>query len=86
VIQWLCGNNYKEICFGRTSKSQKGLIQFKDGWSTRRSHINYYRCDIKTMSFVHGENCQVEAGYNIYKKMPMPLLKLAGSVLYKHLG
>ncbi len=86
VIQWLCENGYKELCFGRTSQSQEGLIQFKDGWGTIKSHINYYRYDIKTLSFVQNANCQVEAGYNIYKKMPIPLLKLVGSVLYKHMG
>jgi hypothetical protein len=86
VIQWLCNNDYKELCFGRTSQSQNGLIQFKDGWDTRKSHINYYRYNIKTTSFVQSANCQVESGYNICKKLPIPLLKLVGSVLYKHMG
>jgi hypothetical protein len=68
AIQWLCNNNYKELCFGRTSESQKGLIQFKDGWATRKSHINYYRYDIRAMSFIQSTNCQAETGYTYLKK------------------
>jgi hypothetical protein len=86
VIQWLCDNNYKEICFGRTSQSQNGLIQFKDGWDTRKSQINYYKYDTKAMSFVQNANRQGKVGYDIYKKIPMPLLQLAGSMFYKHVG
>jgi lipid II:glycine glycyltransferase (peptidoglycan interpeptide bridge formation enzyme) len=86
VLQWLCENGYKELCFGRTSQSQEGLIQFKNGWGTRKSHTNYYRYDIKTPSFTQNADRRAKTSYNIYKKMPMPLLKLAGSVLYKHLG
>jgi lipid II:glycine glycyltransferase (peptidoglycan interpeptide bridge formation enzyme) len=86
VIQWLCNNNYKELCFGKTAQNQKGLIQFKDGWDTRKSRINYYRYNLKTMFFVQGANRQVEDGYTICKKMPIPLLQLAGSILYKHMG
>jgi lipid II:glycine glycyltransferase (peptidoglycan interpeptide bridge formation enzyme) len=86
VIQWLCKNSYKELCFGRTSPSQEGLMQFKDGWGTRKSYINYYKYDLKTLSSVRNTNRHAEAGYNICKKMPIPLLKLAGSVFYKHIG
>jgi len=86
VIQWLCHNDYKELCFGRTAQSNQGLMQFKDGWGTRKSYIHYYRYDIKTRSFMQSTNGQAEVGSHLCRKMPMTLLQLAGSLLYKHIG
>ena len=86
VIQWLCHNDYTELCFGRTALSNQGLIQFKDGWGTSKSQIGYYKYDLKTASFVQNSNHFGEISANIWKKMPIPLLKFAGAVLYKHMG
>jgi CelD/BcsL family acetyltransferase involved in cellulose biosynthesis len=86
VVQWLGCNGYKEICFGRTAEGNQGLMQFKDGWGTSKSLISYYRYDPKTASFMQNTNRAVDVGYNICRKMPIALLKLAGSVLYKHIG
>lgn len=86
AIQWLCHNDYQELCFGRSAPDNTGLIQFKDGWGTHKSRLNYYKYDLKTASFVQNSQQPVEGGYNICKKMPITLLKLAGSVLYPHLG
>jgi hypothetical protein len=41
---------------------------------------------LKTASFVQNSNHFGEVGANIWKKMPIPLLKFAGAVLYKHMG
>ena len=86
VIQWLCHNDYKELCFGRSAPSNQGLLQFKDGWGTSKLRINYYKYDLKTESFIQNATRSSEVGSNIWKKIPIALLKLAGSVLYKHLG
>ena len=86
VIQWLCHNNYQELCFGRTAQSNEGLIQFKDGWGTRRTCINYYRYDVKAMAFVQISQDQDDAGLRLCRRMPLALLRLAGSLLYKHIG
>ena len=86
VIQWLCNHDYTELCFGRSSPNNTGLIQFKDGWGANKSRISYYKYDLKTASFVQNVNRRSEAGSKIWQKMPIPLLQLAGSVLYKHIG
>lgn len=86
VIQWLCQHNYTELCFGRSAPNNTGLIQFKDGWGTTRSRLSYYTYHIKTASFVPPTHHWSESGSQLWRKMPMPLLKLAGSVLYKHLA
>jgi hypothetical protein len=86
MIQWLCDHDYTELCFGRSAPNNAGLIQFKDGWGTNKSRINYYKYNLKTASFVQSINHWSEAGSAIWRKMPTALLKLAGSLLYKHVG
>ena len=86
VIQWLCHHGYAELCFGRSAPNNTGLIQFKDGWGANKSRINYYRYNLKTASFVQDVNHWSESSYKVCQKIPITLLKLAGSVLYKHMG
>lgn len=86
AMQWLCRHDYTELCFGRTDQGNTGLMQFKDGWGTRRSQITYYQYDLRTASFVQDTHCAGEMSSNICKKMPIPLLQLVGAVLYKHMG
>ena len=86
VIQWLCYHDYTELCFGRSAPNNTGLVQFKDGWATNKSRISYYKYDLKTASFVQNVNHWSAADSKIWQKMPITLLKLAGSVLYKHIG
>jgi lipid II:glycine glycyltransferase (peptidoglycan interpeptide bridge formation enzyme) len=84
VIEYLYDQNYTELCFGRSAPNNTGLIQFKEGWGARKSRINYYRYDLKTVSFVQKVNHWSETGSKIWQKIPITLLKLAGSVLYQH--
>jgi hypothetical protein len=86
VIQWLCRHEYTELCFGRSAPDNIGLIHFKAGWGTNMSRISYYKYDLRMASFVQNVNLWSESGSKIWQKMPITLLKLAGSVLYKHLG
>jgi hypothetical protein len=86
VIQWLCHHGYTELCFGRSAPNNTGLIQFKDGWGTHKYQLNYYKYDLTNLSFVQDVNHWSEAGSKIWRKMPVTFLKLAGSVLYKHMG
>lgn len=76
AIQWGCNNGYKTFCFGKTSVENEGLVQFKDGWGAEKTVLNYYRLKLNPQS----------PGYNLLKKMPISLLKMAGQILYKHIA
>lgn len=79
-------NGYKSFCFGRTEPENEGLLQFKRGWSAEERTINYYKYDFKSETF-HGKTSNRIGVHNkIFHHMPIPLLKFAGSVLYKHIG
>jgi hypothetical protein len=79
-------NGYKTLCFGRTDIENQGLIRFKSGCGTTEQKIAYYRYDCRKETFISAQS-RVAGFYNkIFTKMPIPLLKTVGSVLYKHIG
>jgi len=86
IICWCYQNGYRELCFGRSAMDNPGLIQYKDGWRAEKKQLNYYRYDLKTASFLTNQKTSNESGYGIFRKMPMPILRMAGNLLYRHIG
>lgn len=88
AIQLFSETGFLNLCFGRTETDNQGLIQFKDGWGTEKRPIRYYRYHLKHETFVRRR-----AGGNyggpvnkIMTRAPIPVLKMAGSLLYRHMG
>jgi len=86
AIKWYSQNGYKSLCFGRTEPENQGLIQFKSGWGTTEQQINYYRYDFRKELFISTQSRVIGFYNKIFRKMPIPLLKKFGSILYKHTG
>jgi len=86
AIQWSIQNGYREFCFGRTEPFHEGLIRFKEGWGTQGHHLNYYKFDLRKDSFIQDGQKKNRDGYFIFREMPVPLLKMAGNLLYRHIG
>lgn len=86
AIKKCCHHEYKSFCFGRTDLENRGLRQFKSGWGTQENIIKYYRYDLKKDTFMKEDNGIRPIYIKIFSKMPMPLLKITGTLLYKHIG
>jgi hypothetical protein len=77
---------YTNFSFGRTEPENAGLLQFKAGWGAREYPIYYYKYDLRQNAFVK-DPLKLKGMHNrIFRSMPMPLLKIAGSLLYRHMG
>ncbi len=86
ALQWYCERGYKTFHFGRTEPQNAGLLQFKRGWGASEHPINYYKYDLKKNEFV-ADPLRTNGVHNsIFRRTPLPLLKIAGSVLYRHMG
>jgi len=86
AIKWYTLNGYKSLCFGRTEPENKGLMQFKTGWGAKEHLIHYYKYDLLKEAFVQ-DSSRVTGFHNkIFAHMPIPLLKMTGALLYKHMG
>jgi GNAT acetyltransferase-like protein len=86
TIQWYKSQGYKELSFGRTESENKGLLQFKGGWGARESPIYYYKYNLNHDAFVK-DKLKIRGMHNwIFSRMPVPMLKIVGSMLYRHIG
>lgn len=86
AIKWCVQNGYKSLCFGRTEPENNGLRQFKAGWGTTENTIRYIRYDIVRKKFVANDTHVKGFHSKIFRRMPIPLSKLIGRVLYVHMG
>lgn len=86
AIKWYCSKGYAEFCFGRTEPENEGLRQFKGGWGAVEDTIRYYKYDFKQHAYVTEKN-RMSGRYNtLFNMIPIPLLRAAGALLYKHMG
>ncbi len=86
AIKWFRQNGYNTFCLGRTEPENKGLLQFKSGWGSDEYIISYYKYDFKKETYVKDPSRITGLHNKIFKKMPISLLKITGSLLYKYMG
>jgi lipid II:glycine glycyltransferase (peptidoglycan interpeptide bridge formation enzyme) len=71
---------------GRTSLSHEGLRRFKLGLGSEEEEIRYVKYDFAAKQFVRDVD-RVEGWFNrVFARLPLPVLRLAGAVLYPHLS
>lgn len=86
AIRWFCNNGYKSLCFGRTESENTGLRQFKAGWGTEEQTIKYSKYDLMKSTFIENGYKVSQVPKRIFQKMPLSLLNILGSVMYRHIG
>ncbi len=86
AIKWYNKNKYENFSFGRTDPNNSGLMQFKAGWGARERIIKYYKYDLKKNAFIKAAPHPKRIYNGVFNNTPIPLLKIFGSVLYKHMG
>jgi hypothetical protein len=88
AIQYFSNKGCKSLCFGRTDLENEGLRIFKNGWGAEEREIKYLRYDLRRSIFIK-ENKQKRISSVqdlVFGNMPIPLLKMIGSLAYKHMG
>jgi hypothetical protein len=85
AIKHYCINGFSRFSFGRTSTGNLGLLQFKRGWGATERPMNYYRYNFKKSAFIEGRP-DAPGLHKIFAIMPTPVLKLVGTLLYRHFG
>ena len=86
AIRWLSRHGIEQLDFGRTSKSNEGLRRFKAGFGAAEREIHTCRYDFRMQQWIGGRD-QAQGWHNrVFGWMPLPLLRLAGRLLYRHLA
>ncbi|MCX8022629.1 MAG: GNAT family N-acetyltransferase [Syntrophorhabdaceae bacterium] len=86
AIKWYNGRGYRFFYFGRTETENQGLRRFKLDWGTEEYTIRYYRYDLKKGCFMEKSGDGMKLANTLFRRMPLPLLKTLGRILYRHVG
>ncbi|MCZ6593961.1 MAG: peptidoglycan bridge formation glycyltransferase FemA/FemB family protein [Bacteroidetes bacterium] len=86
AIRWYSQNGFDNLCFGKTEPKHEGLRKFKLGWGTKEETLRYFKYDLRQETFVSNSDLVTGAHNKIFSRMPIPMSKILGSVLYKHFG
>ena len=84
-IRYYSHKGFKLLSLGRTELKNYGLRQFKLGWSTIEREVKYYRYDPTRSVYITG-NRESIPGYEIIKRLPVPLLRFLGTLSYRHVA
>ena len=85
-IKYYAQQGCKNLNLGRTDLSDEGLRQYKNGWNTNERIQYYYRYDINSLSFLKSKKPSRYLINDLFKRMPIKILKLTGRFAYKYTG
>jgi hypothetical protein len=77
---------FVELDFGRSECTNTGLVIFKDRWGTKRQLITYLRYPHQTHSAEPGPSTIMKLSKKVFSHCPQSVLRLAGNLLYPHVG
>lgn len=87
AIRWYQKNGFEEFCFGRTEQENEGLREYKSGYGTTESLLPYYKWDISGKRVVKMDSGGVVGRLQAYySKVPIPVSRIIGTCLYRHIG
>lgn len=86
AIQRCIEKGLAALHFGRTSLANDGLRRFKLGWGPTEEWKLYYKFDLRKNTYVTDTDRASGWHNRVFRKMPQPLLRLAGRILYPHMA
>jgi len=86
AIKWYAARGYQSLDFGRTSENNEGLRRFKRGFGAEECRIDYWKYHFARAQFVPDRDRASGWFSHIFRRLPRPLARLAGRLLYPHLS
>jgi hypothetical protein len=85
AIERLRDKGLSRLELGRTEQGNEGLRRFKTGWGAKEKKLLYYRYELKKEKFIDN-TCATRTSYAVFKHLPLPIIRLTGNLLYRHVG
>jgi hypothetical protein len=79
-------HGFVELDFGRSECTNTGLVTFKDRWGAKRQLITYLRYPPRPLSTEQDPSTIMKLGKKVFSHLPQGVLRLAGNLLYPHVG
>jgi hypothetical protein len=86
AIKWFARAGFHGLQLGRTSLTNSGLRRFKLGWGADETKIEYLRYDFGTGTFLQNRDKSVGWYNHIFRRLPVPISRLIGAILYQHIA
>jgi len=90
LIMWEAIRRYSEAGYssfdlGRTEKENTGLMQFKRGWGADERELYYFKYNLRKNRY-DAAVTGAKSSYVLFKHLPLPVLRMTGNLLYRHVG
>lgn len=86
AILHYASEGFVDLDFGRTSLGNEGLRKFKLGWGAQEQPVDYTRYDFRSSVYVTARD-EAQGWHNrVFQALPLPMSRLAGSLLYRHIA
>ena len=86
AIRWLAGRGCTTMSMGKTAKDNEGLRRFKLGWGAVESELKYFKYDLRGKAFAADHDAIAGWHNAVFRWMPLPVSRMAGSLLYRHMA
>ncbi len=77
---------FANLHLGRTSLDNEGLRRFKLGFGAVEERIDYTKYDLRRSAFITDVDRAAGTINSVFRCLPLPLLRLSGKILYRHLS
>jgi hypothetical protein len=86
AIKWYASRGFAALSLGRTDRDDAGLMQFKNGWGATCREVCYCRWPPAAGVRANLHAARSHLLSSVARRMPLPVLKLAGTLMYRYLG
>lgn len=86
AVSHFAAAGFSRFDFGRTDRSNEGLRRFKLGWGASERLVSYHRLGVPPGAFIAADSSRSAHSTRLFQRLPRPVSRLIGAVLYKHAG
>ena len=84
-IRALAERGAHTLHFGRTAQANEGLRRFKLAWGAEEEIVDYFRFERTTRTWSTGERDLAGRAGGVFRKLPLAVNRLIGTLAYPHL-
>jgi lipid II:glycine glycyltransferase (peptidoglycan interpeptide bridge formation enzyme) len=86
AIRRYAAEGMRDLHMGRNETDNEGLRRYKLAWGSTEGELSYHRHSPAHGNFVNGRNPQQGWQNAAFHKLPVPVMKLIGSLIYRHMA
>ncbi|HVX33817.1 MAG TPA: GNAT family N-acetyltransferase [Solirubrobacterales bacterium] len=86
AIRWSCANGFRKFDFGRTDLDNEGLRRFKCSWGAEELPLSYTYLTRREPAVAGAASIRERVMAKTIRRSPAVVGRLAGEMLYRHVG